>query len=62
VNSELRELTVTGFIRPEDIARDNSVLHTQIADARISYGGRGQLSDAQKMRWGQKVIDAVSPF
>jgi flagellar L-ring protein precursor FlgH len=62
VNNELRELTVTGFIRPEDIARDNSVLHTQIADARISYGGRGQLSDAQKMRWGQKVIDAVSPF
>ena len=62
VNSELRELTVTGIIRPEDIARDNSIQHTQIAEARISYGGRGQISDAQKMRWGQKVIDAVSPF
>lgn len=62
INSELRELVVTGFIRPEDIARDNSIQHTQIAEARITYGGRGQLNDAQKMRWGQKLFDAISPF
>lgn len=62
INSELRELVVTGFIRPEDIARDNSIQHTQIAEARITYGGKGQLNDAQKMRWGQRLFDAISPF
>ena len=62
VNNELRQLQVTGIIRPQDVARDNTILHSQIAEARIGYGGRGQLTDAQKMRWGQKLIDAVSPF
>lgn len=62
VNFELRELVVTGTIRPEDIARDNSILHSQIADARISYGGRGQLTDAQQARWGQQIYDALFPF
>ena len=62
VNFELRELVVTGSIRPEDIARDNSIRHSQIADARISYGGRGQLTDAQQARWGQQIYDALFPF
>lgn len=62
VNFELRELTLTGIIRPEDIARDNSIRHTQIAEAKISYGGHGQLTNAQQARWGQQIYDALFPF
>ncbi|MBJ6122108.1 flagellar basal body L-ring protein FlgH [Sphingomonas mollis] len=62
VNYELRELIVTGIVRPQDIARDNSIRHTQIAEARISYGGRGQLTQAQQARWGQQIYDALFPF
>ena len=62
VNSELRELTVTGVIRPQDIASDNTVQHDRMAEARISYGGRGQLSYVQEAPYGQQVVDALKPF
>lgn len=62
VNFELRELIVTGIIRPQDIARDNSIPHSQIAEARVIYGGRGQLTDVQQARWGQQIYDALFPF
>lgn len=62
VNYELRELVISGIVRPQDILRDNSVRHTQIAEARISYGGRGQLTQAQQARWGQQIFDALFPF
>lgn len=62
VNFEMRELIVTGIIRPEDIARDNSISHSQIAEARVIYGGKGQLTDAQQARWGQQIYDALFPF
>ncbi len=62
VNAELRELTVAGVIRPEDVAADNTIRHAQIAEARIHYGGRGQITAVQRPGWGQRVVDAVSPW
>ncbi len=62
VNSELRDLQVTGVIRPQDIASDNTVLHDRMAEARIAYGGRGQLTDLQRARWGQQMMDILMPW
>jgi len=62
INGELRELTVSGVIRPQDIASNNTISHTQIAEARISYGGRGQLSAVQRPNWGQRIGDAITPW
>jgi flagellar L-ring protein precursor FlgH len=62
VNFELRELLVSGYVRPEDISRKNEITYDKIAAARISYGGRGQITDVQQPRIGQQVLDAVLPF
>jgi flagellar L-ring protein precursor FlgH len=62
VNHELRELQVTGVIRPQDIASDNTVQHDRMAEARITYGGRGELTEVQHTRWGQQLMDILLPF
>ena len=62
VNNELRELLVTGYIRPEDISRRNEIPYDRIAGARISYGGRGQISQMQQPTYGQQIADIILPF
>jgi flagellar L-ring protein FlgH len=61
-NNELRELTVAGLVRPEDISSANTIKHTQLAEARISYGGRGDISRTQKTPPAQAIIEQFSPF
>ncbi|WP_292066594.1 flagellar basal body L-ring protein FlgH [Brevundimonas sp. UBA7664] len=61
-NREVRELTVAGIVRPEDISSANTIAHTQIAEARISYGGRGDISRIQGAPAAQSLVERFSPF
>ena len=62
VNSELRDLQISGIVRTEDITNDNTVDLAQIAEARLSYGGKGQITDVQQPRYGSQVFDVLMPF
>ncbi len=62
VNFELRDLQVAGIVRPEDVSRLNEIGYDKIADARISYGGRGQIFDLQQPRYGQQIVETISPY
>ena len=62
VNNELRELVISGYVRPEDISRRNEVTYDKIAGARIAYGGRGVITNMQRPRWGQEITDIILPF
>lgn len=62
VNFEMRELIVSGYVRPADISRQNEITYDKIAGAQIAYGGRGQITDVQQPRYGQQVADIILPF
>lgn len=62
VNFENRILKLDGIIRPEDVSVENSIPYEKVAEARIAYGGKGQLTDVQQPRYGQQVYDVLMPF
>jgi len=62
VNAEMRVLNVAGIVRARDISRGNTISYEKIAEARVSYGGRGRLTDVQQPGWGHRIYDAVAPF
>lgn len=61
-NNEMRVITISGIVRPEDISSENTINHSQIAEARIDYGGEGDLSRVQRTPYGQALAETLSPF
>lgn len=62
VNYELRVLNIAGIVRPRDISKDNTIAYNKIAEARISYGGRGRIMEVQQPAWGQQLFDRFKPL
>lgn len=62
VNYDLREIKIAGVIRPEDISTENTINYDQIAEARITYSGRGEIMDVQQARYGEQLLDIIYPF
>ncbi len=62
INDELRIVNVAGVVRPRDITKENAIAYDKIAEARISYGGRGRISEVQQPGWGHQIYDAMKPF
>jgi len=62
VNFEVRVLNIAGIVRPRDISPKNTISYDKIAEARVSYGGRGRLMEVQQPAYGQQLYDIVTPF
>jgi len=62
VNNELRDMRLSGIVRREDITQNNTVNLSQIAEARVIYGGVGTVSDVQQPRYGSQLFDIIMPW
>lgn len=62
VNHEMRVVNLAGIVRPRDVSAANSVAYQQVAEARLSYGGRGRITEVQQPPYGQQAYDLVTPF
>ena len=62
LNAELRVLTIAGIVRPTDIGPNNTISYERIAEARVSYGGRGHITNMQRPPYGQQILNTVLPF
>jgi flagellar L-ring protein FlgH len=62
VNFEVREVYVAGIARPEDVTPLNTIPHDKVAELRVAYGGRGQITDVQQPRYGSQVLDILLPY
>jgi flagellar L-ring protein precursor FlgH len=62
VNFELRQVFVAGIASPSDISQNNVVSYDRLAEARVSYGGSGRISELQKPAWGQTLFEQIKPF
>ncbi len=62
VNNELRDMRLSGIVRREDITQDNTVNLSQIAEARVTYGGKGAMTDVQQPRYGSQLFDILMPW
>ena len=62
VNFEVREVMIAGIVRPEDVTPQNTISHEKIAELRVAYGGRGQITDVQQPRYGAQMLDVILPY
>ncbi|MEZ4365272.1 MAG: flagellar basal body L-ring protein FlgH [Kofleriaceae bacterium] len=62
VGAEEQHLYISGVVRRVDVAPDNTVLSSKIADAEIEYSGRGDVSDTQRRGWLSRIIAFLWPF
>ncbi len=62
INNEDQDVEITGFVRPDDIRINNTVISTVMADAKIRYLGDGVISDKQRAGWAARLVDVIWPF
>lgn len=62
INNEEYHLYISGLVRPTDIAQDNSIASSRLADAQVEFTGRGDLADQQRKGWGVRLFETLNPF
>ena len=61
-SGETQYVVLHGLVRPDDIASDNTILSSNVADARVEFYADGALTDAQKRGWLAKMYEKLRPF